>query len=160
MKMALKSALLLSLVGTALAQNRYDGHGYVSFGVNGANRKFGQILSVGGGGEGFVWRGLAVGADLSYVYPRQCFGEGIGLLSVGPSYHLLSRAEPRRFVPFVTGGYSLGFRSGTANMFHYGGGATWWFHNRLGLRAELRDHRDAKWPGDHFYAMRFSLAFR
>jgi len=44
------------------------------------------------------------------------------------------------------------------NMFNYGGGAKYWFHRRIGFRAELRDFRTR--GGQYVLALRFGLTFR
>ena len=78
---------------------------------------------------------------MGYWFPRGAFAAGIGLLSVNGAYHLVNREERGRFVPFVTAGYTLGFRARTRNYFNWGGGATYWFSRRVGMRVEVRDLR-------------------
>lgn len=153
---ALGSLLLSAFSATAQS---YNGHGYAFFGLDAPHSgSLSDLLSVGGGGEGFVWRGLAAGGDLAYVGPRQGYGEGIGLLSANGSYHFVDRSQPGRVVPFVTGGYGLAFRSGTLNLWNIGGGMTWWFSRHAGLRAEVRSFH---WKGERFdTSLRFGVAFK
>jgi hypothetical protein len=137
---------------------RYDGHGYGWFSVDKPAHAGWELHSAGGGGEALIYRGLAAGADLAYLWPRGAAGQGIGLLSANGAYHFVNRERRGRFVPFVTAGYSLAFRSGTANLFNWGGGATYWFTDHAGMRVEVRDLR---WRGREFdTTVRFGVAFR
>ena len=90
------------------------------------------------GGEGILAGGLGVGGELGYLYPGSQFAAGIGLGSVNASYHFFK--GPARWVPFVTGGYSLAFRSDGTSLVNYGGGLNYSFRPRLGLRLEVRNH--------------------
>lgn len=138
-------AFLLALAASAALFAQEQGsrsQGFMYFSFNTSRNSAASILAVGGGGEGFLYRGLAAGADLGYVFPRHEPGCGIGLLSVNPAYHFTNRERSRKLVPFVTGGYGLGFRSGSVNLVNYGGGLTYWLSSRAGLRFEVRDYRD------------------
>ena len=42
-------------------------------------------------------------------------------------------------IPFVTVGYSLAFRTSTANLWNFGGGLNYWLRDRIALMAEVRD---------------------
>lgn len=150
--------LLIGLAVPLLAQQetpRVQGYGY--FGVLGAEgTTFGKLLNPGLGADLFVLRGLAASTDIGYVgYYNNFKSDGFGLFSPNVSYHFFASST---FVPFVTGGYTLAFRSGTANLGNYGGGMTYWFRKRVGLRAELRDYRDAS--GFHFTGTQFGISFR
>ncbi len=134
------------------------GHGYGYFGVDLRDRCCGRLLTVGGGGDAYVYRGLAVGADIGYLFPSDSGRDGVGILSVNPSYHFTSRSRDQKVVPFVTAGYTLGFRSGTANFFNWGGGATFWFHRSMGVRAEIRDIRNSQESFNTSF--RIAFAFR
>ena len=145
--------------GSALhAQLNYAGHAYAIFGVGTGGGKLGDFLSVGGGGEAFAWKQLAGGGELAYLWPRVSPGSGIGLLSVGPAWHFVNRESPGKLVPFVNGGYALAFRNGTANLWYFGGGATWWFKSRSGLRMEYRHIGQRGYRFDD--SIRFGIAFR
>jgi hypothetical protein len=102
-----------------------------------------------------------VGAELGYLAPTAGLGSGIGVLSLNGAYHFLPKKDGK-LAPFVTGGYSLGFRSGTINMYNFGAGAHYWFTKRVGLRLEFRDQI---WPGGggpmfHHWGFRLGVAFR
>jgi hypothetical protein len=136
----------------------HAGQAYAFFGAHATSGEFGDLLSAGVGGEGFLYRGLALGGDLAYAFPRTAASEGIGLLTVNPSYHFVNADRSNRFVPFVTGGYALAFRSGTINLFNIGGGLTYWFSGRFGARFEVRNYRTA--AEDATTQFRFAVAFR
>lgn len=138
--------LILAVLTPCLAQQNYNGHGFGYFGVDLKPDRSVRLLTAGAGGEAFLWKGLAAGADVGYVFsPEQGGDSGFGLLSVNPAYHFTNRTRDQKLVPFVTAGYSLGFRSGTANFYNYGGGATWWMSERVGLRLEVRDYRQSEY---------------
>ncbi len=141
------------------ADNRYSGDGFVFFSVDrprGAS--IAELLTVGGGGEGLLYKGLGINADLGYQFPRTEFSSGIGLASLNGCYHFVNREEPAKLVPFATAGYALAFRGGHANLFNYGGGINYWFTQHVGFRGEIRDYRAQR--GQWALAFRFGLAFR
>jgi hypothetical protein len=152
--------LFLIFVAAALpiyAEEAPGAQAYGYFGIMGSNGiTYGKLLNPGFGLDGFVYRGLAAGADIGYVGYYNNFGSsGFGLFSPNVSYHFFNGT---RVTPFVTGGYSLAFRSGTSSLGNYGGGITCWFSRSVGLRVEIRDHRDAS--GSHFTGTRFGVSFR
>jgi len=150
--------LLLMIPALAFTQNAHAGQGYAFVAPHATGDEFGNILSLGAGAEGFLYRGLAAGGDIAYVFPRGYANEGIGLLTLNPSYHFVNAERSNRFVPFVTGGYALAFRAGAANLFNFGGGATYWFFRRFGARFEVRNYRTT--TEDATTEFRFGIAFR
>jgi hypothetical protein len=157
--------LFFAAASLTVAQTRsenYSGHGYAYFGVGKIlHEESGGVLNVGGGGEGFVYRGLAAGADLGYLFPRECPRCGLGLLSANPAYHFKGQGRSRTLVPFVTGGYSLLFRGGHAGGVNYGGGVTWWAGNSWGLRFEVRNHQFTRRSfDDSILLFRVGFSFR
>jgi hypothetical protein len=150
--MRLIGLVLLSVC--AFAQSRGDGYAFFSM-DRPPHATLADILTVGGGGEYLLYKGLGVGADLGYQFARGSAGSGVGLASVGGVYQFAGHAK---LVPFVTGGYGIAFRSGHLNLYHFGGGVNYWFVRRLGLRAELREFRHRH--GEYVLALRVGLAFR
>jgi hypothetical protein len=135
-------ALSPALAFAQNAESRRDQY-YLFVAPGGNNFTFGSTtgtLHFGVGGEGFLYKGLGIGAEVGYVAPIKSFKSGDGLLSVDGSYHFISSGKTKKVVPFITGGYSLLFRSGAANGVNFGGGVNWWMRDRLGLRLEARDH--------------------
>jgi hypothetical protein len=62
--------------------------------------------------------------------------------------------------PFVTGGYTLSFRSGVAHLVNFGGGINYWFSRKMGLRLEARDYISAQCGCGHTVEFRIGFAFR
>lgn len=115
------------------------------FGAGGAFAKGDRAgsLQFGAGGQGRIYKGLGAGAELGYVHPTESFTDGFGLLSTNGFYHFWTGRSSQKLVPFLTGGYSLAFRDGHANLGNFGGGVDYWFRERTALRLEVRDH---VWP--------------
>jgi hypothetical protein len=169
MKGVLLALLLVALVpmwASAQASEYSKGHGYVYFapGLAGAQGETGMTTAhIGGGGEGFFTRNLGLGADVGYLAPFESFSDGIGTCS--PNFVARFRAKNggNKVEPFVTGGYTLFFRSGMDNGVNFGGGVNYWFREHVGLRFELRD--SAMIPGEgrattHYAGLRIALTFR
>lgn len=124
----------------------------------------------GGGGAGlfshsslgvevYVFRGLAVGGDIGVLRGGNCC---LVQASLNPVYHFSgSRLRSKGLAPFVTAGFTAGSPEQGISVkgLNVGGGVTWWFRNRFGLRAELRDYI---FPLDHvnYLAFRFGISFR
>ena len=139
------------------AEENPRAQGYVYYGLTGADgTTMGKWINPGLGAELFLFKGLAGSADVGYVgYYNNFKDEGFGLFSPNVSYHFFNSTK---FVPFVTAGYSMAFRNGTLNMGNYGGGVTYWFSRRFGVRVEGRDHRAT--DGYHISGIRFGVSFR
>ncbi|MEK6304002.1 MAG: hypothetical protein AABO41_25145 [Acidobacteriota bacterium] len=108
-------SILLGVQVAALGQTASEprGWGYGFGGVGGTSG--GSIvgtLHVGGGGEWLVHKGFGLGAEIGYLSPLGDLGEGIGILSTNVGYHFVK--PNHKLVPFVTGGFSLGFKQGPA----------------------------------------------
>jgi len=95
---------------------------------------------------------------LGYITGWRDFGNGIGMLSVNGSYHF---NRNRKLSPFISGGYSMAFRSGAINLFNFGGGINYWFRDRIGLRLEFRDHVYSQYShSTHYLGGRIGCSFR
>jgi hypothetical protein len=159
MRRFLALAIFVMLIqAMALAQSSdRRGWGYVFGGAGSSAGDFSRgYFQFGAGGEALVNKGMGVGAEISYLAPSTSGGNGIGLFSGNTSYHF-SRSS--RLVPFVTGGYSAGFRSGAVHGGNFGGGVHYWMNNHLGLRFEVRDHIFSS-DSPHLFQFRFGLSFR
>ena len=86
-------------------------------------------------------------------------GSGVGVLSLNGLYSFRSDRRSK-VVPFVTGGYSLLFRSGHLNAANFGGGFSYWFSEKAGLRFEFRDYVRPKYLGSHIVQGRIGVIFR
>jgi hypothetical protein len=150
-----------SMAAPAGSEKEHHGQGYVFF-APGATFAGGQHIGTmhfGGGGEVLPYKGIGIGGEIGYFTPWEDFSAGFGILSANGSYHFLRN---RKVSPFVTAGYSLGFRDGSINLVNFGGGINWWFANRLGLRLEARDHIRSREPFArvHYFSGRIGLSFR
>lgn len=151
---------LVPIPGVAQISDEHKGHGYVFFAPGTTSPETLGTAHIGAGGEARACKGLGVGAELGYLASWRSFGDGIGTFSANVSYHFRPGNGERKVVPFVTGGYTLFFRSGTANGFNFGGGVNYWFHNRVGLRLEFRDNVWTTYSTVHWLGFRVGLSFR
>ena len=150
MKVLMTFAVLFTLSFPAAAQepNRSKGQGYLLFASGVSNIGPGSAaLQIGGGGEGFIYRGLGFGIEILAVGTDWV----VGLGSANFSYHLLPRTKDRKLEPFVTAGYSTFFRHGIVQGYNVGGGVNVWLNKNVGMRFEVRDHEAAR---------RYAVGFR
>ena len=136
-------ALLLSLSVSATAQtpDQHRGQGYLFFAPGVAKSGFGSraIVHIGGGGEGLIYKGLGIGAELGDMFPWSNFYDWLAVGSVNMSYHFSPRTKSRKLEPFVAGGYTLFARHGVSSGSNFGGGVNYWLVERAALRFEVRD---------------------
>lgn len=121
------------------------------------------LLNVGGGAEFRLYKGFTAGAELGYVAPTQGFRDGFGLFSPNVAYHFWTSSSSQKLVPFLTAGYSLGFRNGTEHMANFGGGVDYYITDNFGVRFDVRDHIAPSQDGDptvHFPIFRFGVVVR
>jgi hypothetical protein len=156
-------ALAVAAAAPVTGQNtekKYNGHGYAVVGLGVPDSgKLADLISFGGGGEGFLWKGLTIGSDLNYVMPRMATDEGIGMWNLTGGWHFINRTGEQKVIPFITGGYSLAFRESTLSLYNYGGGVNYWFQPRVGVRVEVRDYRHNRY-GRFNTELRFGVLFR
>ena len=157
---AVLSVVLLGVFAGALKAQHSNG--YVFFapgGVTCCGQTF-MTLQFGAGGEVILAKGIGLGAEVCAVGMRQYFSDSVlGVFSPNGYYHFV-HGKDLKFDPFVTGGYTLMFRSGHANLFNFGGGLNYWFSNRLGVRLEVRDQVHVDGSSVHYWGGRIGLAFR
>ena len=159
MKNLLILTALIALPGALAAQDQAAPHdranGHVTAGL-GVCQHGVLLLGIDGGGEGFVYRGLALGGDIgAYSFTDT---EPFGVATLGGNYHFVRRAAVGRFDPFIGAGYTMVFSPG---WYHgsgasLGGGINYWFTNRIGLRLDAR----AYIIGETAVVSRFGIAFR
>ena len=117
----------------------------------------GGTVQSGVGGEFRIYKGLAVGAELSGVGAIGESFDDVGLFSLNGYYHLPNASRSTKVIPFITAGYT---GAGVEPWFNVGGGADYWFKNRLGLRVEFRDQIDANHSNPmHYAGMRVGLVW-
>ena len=160
MRLLLLSSLPLFLIcGEAHGQ---QSHGYAFLAPGGVSSSghTSSTYQMGGGLEGILARGIGAGAELSALGAGRAFSNSVfGLFSLNGYYHFPPHQQ--KLDPFATLGYSLAFRTSTKNLFNFGFGSNYWFHDNLGLKLEFRDH---VWRQDSFTAnywgFRVGLTFR
>ena len=160
MRQAILVLVLLGVFAGDLVAQRSNG--YVFFAPGGVTccGHTAMTLQFGLGGEGVLGKGIGVGAEVGALGTRQYFGDSvIGVFSPNGYYHFVHGGDIK-LDPFVTGGYTLIFRSGHANLFNFGGGLNYWFHGRLGFRSEIRDQVLTDGAALHYWGVRFGLVFR
>jgi hypothetical protein len=145
----------------APTQKERTSYGYAFTGLLIASNGGDSGVQAGIGGEGIIHKGFGIGGEIGY-FRNIRFGnnDGLGLLSVNTSYHFLNVSKSRRLVPFATGGFSVFFRGGAVIGGNFGGGITYWFKDRLGVRLEVRDQIPAYSGIGHFPSFRAALTFR
>jgi len=105
------AALLFMVPALALAQNvdhSYRGQGYFFFGMGTGMPSYYHplILHVGGGGEGFLYKGLGFGAEAGYASWGRYYNKA-WIASGDFSYHFRRHARRGGVDPFVLGGVSF-----------------------------------------------------
>lgn len=152
--------LLMATQGVVNAQGKNDRRvwGYAFTGVGGSSGSGSAALfEAGGGGEGLFYKGLGMGAEVGYVGPFRDPGNGFGILSTDVVYHF---RRSSKLVPFVEGGYSMGFRGrARSSGANFGGGVQYWMKDHVGLRVEFRDHGFSS-DSPHLFQIRIGLSFR
>jgi hypothetical protein len=118
---------------------KYNGNGYTFFSAGACQHKYTNI-GVGGGGEGFIWRGLTIGGEIGYYRFPADRGAGYGVAAFGPGYHFVDREEPKKWDPWVSATVlGLGFASGgMAAAPRLGGGVNYWFKEKVGLQTGVQ----------------------
>jgi hypothetical protein len=158
-KAGITIALLILCNGIALGQSdsrRGWGYAVGGAGVAADDGSVG-LFNIAGGGEALFLNGLGLGGEIGLIGGQ---GNALGLFSGNVSYHFGGRDSSRKWSPFATGGYSLGFRSGgAASGGNFGGGVQYWVSDRVALRFEFRDHVFSS-DRPHTLAFRFGLSFR
>jgi hypothetical protein len=175
-KLTAIAVLVLMVPMLASAQDtdhQYHGQGYGFYGIGTSltypyYRSTGSaIQQVGFGGEGFLFKGLGLGGEISYV-DWGGFGNQAWLPAVDWSYHLRGNRARARVDPFALGGVSVyvptmhGNRGDAAG--NFGGGVNYWLRPHLALRFEVRDTVNGSCcsfgPGNHYLSFRFGITFR
>ena len=139
-KMFLAAAVLLLALAAPVSAQPVTGLGFAVIGPGSVSDGGDTTLHFSGGGE-VLHRGVGALAEVGFLGPTAGMSDGLGVLSLNGVYHIRVRRESGRVVsPFVTGGYSMFFRDGYANLWNLGGGIDWWLGRRVGVRFEVRDH--------------------
>ena len=148
--------LFACLLPAASAQRT---HGYVFAapgGVNGVDGA-GSTLHFGGGGELGLPGRLGLGGEVGVLSPGGKVLSSIGVASANAFLHFGPKGK---IDPYVTGGYSRFFRSGTGDGGNVGFGVNLWLLRSLGLKLEFRDHVVSSGGAiNHWWGGRIGLNF-
>jgi hypothetical protein len=116
-----------------------------------------STIHIGGGAEGAIYKGVGAGAEVGYLGPTHGYGGGFGIFSANGLYDFPQVKRSAKLHPLATGGYSLGFRSGTINGYNFGFGVNYWIGERNGLRLEYREN---VFRHEHFRGFRVAWTAR
>jgi hypothetical protein len=94
-------------------------HGYIYAAPVLTSGGLASAAQLGGGGDTKLYKNLALSGDVGWIATQ----DGFGLASVNGTYNLPSFRDGK-LAPFVTSGYTLGFRDSTASSMNVGGGFT------------------------------------
>jgi hypothetical protein len=136
---------------------RANGYVFVAPGVR-ADRGTATI-QIGGGGEAYVYKGLGLGFDGGVMMVTECEGCRGAVLSLNGIYSF-KIASHLKINPFITGGASGMPTSDVPGGMNVGAGVQYWFHEKMGLRMEFRDHIFMGHWNHHYYQARIGFAFR
>lgn len=141
--------LVVPACGRAQTENRYCCEGYVFFGLRAANA---GNSAAGLGGDVFIYKGLAAGADAGITVGSPDNAIKIG--SAGLSYHFLRSHTDLKVEPFLGAGFS--YLHGNINTHGYiypwdpgqdrtgpnfSQGLIAWPTKHVGARLEVREYR-------------------
>jgi hypothetical protein len=158
--MKLKIAICgVAFCAVACAQ-RSTGYFFIAPGGITSNGHTAMSLQMGAGGDVILGKGAGIGAELSAIGPRQDFASSVlGAFSPNLSYHFIH--DPSRKVdPYITGGYTLLFRTEHLNLVNFGLGTNYWLAHRLGLHLEFRDQIYTQNGSMHLWGVRVGIAVR
>ena len=169
-KLVVSVAFFLLTPTTSLAQNadpRYAVQGYLVFGLGtGTDVSTHPVMwQVGGGGEGFLCRGVGIGAEAGYVHWSGSLWPGKVVTASGDlSYHFGRHARRGNLDPFVLWGGSIVGPAGGGRgepAVNFGGGTNVWLGRHTGLRLEFRDIVSAGyWNFGHYLSWRIGVTLR
>ena len=118
---------------------RWNGYGF--FASGGTVMEGGQPGFRGGGGgfEGFLWKGITAGADVSALYEKYLnAGHTSGHLGANLGYPFASRTKQRGMAPFVLFGVGEFFPNEPQAVVHGGAGFNYWIRRHVAVRIEFR----------------------
>jgi hypothetical protein len=151
---------LLSFSQSAIAQTSGPKPTYRIFGgVGFCGEGDCGIINGGFGAEYFIYKGLFIGSDLGYMGSVQGLAEGFGNLNVNGGYHFFDGSGSQKWVPYLSGGYTLFFRESAANLLNISAGTTYWMPSGKGIRLEVRDQIYNDYETYHYVSFNFGFVF-
>jgi hypothetical protein len=152
---------LLSGSGWAQERHKPRAGGHFFFAPGQRHDTGSSTLQIGGGGEGYVYKGLGFGGDVGALNVQSTTGvrQWTSMVSLNALYHFNS-ADKSRFSPFIIGGVTVIPAFDVPGGVNIGGGLQYWFRDRIGLRIEFRDHILTGMRNHHYPQARIAIAFR
>ena len=152
--------LLLILIGGArLASAQVSG--YAIGGLSGFSGFFGSSSGLhGAAGAEVLIAGIAgASAEIGLLGNES---SALWVTSVYGVVHVVPNRRGRTVSPYITGGYTrMSSGDGEFNIWNAGAGIDIWPHDRVGIRAEFRDHVRNDRRGDvHYWSLRAGITVR
>jgi hypothetical protein len=135
---------------------------YFFFAAPGVRHDTGSsTVGIGGGAEGYVYRGLGFGFDAGGINSSSTTGvrNWSGMLSLNCILNF-NPADKSKFSPFVIGGLTLIPSFDVASGYNFGGGVQYWFQKHIALRVEFRDHVLNGMHNHHYPQGRIGISLR
>jgi hypothetical protein len=139
--------------------SRWNGYGFYAGGSAMGETRAG-LTGGGGGAEAYLWKRLAVGADISGFTDRYYRMAGaVGHAGAQAVWHFASREKARGADPFLAFGVGRHFPEQSRAVYHGGAGLHYWFRDHVGARFEFRVAE--RQHGDNVYGVfRLGVVFR
>jgi len=105
------------------------------------SRWSGTFVYLGGGVESRIGNKFAMGGEVGAI-SRVDSSYTAGMATATPAVHFAAKDSQSKFDPFINGGVSVLFNTGSVSlpMVHFGGGVNYSVNPRLGMRFEYRHH--------------------
>jgi hypothetical protein len=149
--------------GSGLAQERHKPRASGFFFVAPGQRHDtgSSTLQIGGGAEGYVYKGLGFGADIGALRTFSTTGTGnwSGMMTLNTLYNF-NTTDMSKISPFIIGGLTLIPAFDVPGGVNIGGGLQYWFRNGIGMRVEFRDHILTGMSNHHYPQGRIAIVFR
>jgi len=135
---------------------------YFFFAAPGVRHDTGSsTFGIGGGAEGYVYRGLGFGFDAGGLNTGSTTGERKWSVMLSLNAILnFNPADNSKFSPFVIGGLTLIPSFDVASGYNFGGGIQYWFQKQIALRGEVRDLVLTGVSSHHYPQGRIGISFR
>jgi hypothetical protein len=152
---------LFSCLGFAQERDKPRAN-YFFFAAPGVRHDTGSsTVGIGGGAEGYVYRGFGFGFDVGGINTSSTTGvrnwDGIFSLNCIMNFN---PTDESRFSPFIIGGFTIIPSFDVDGGYNFGGGVQYWFHQHIALRVEFRDHLLTGMHNHHYPQGRIGISFR
>ncbi len=120
---------------------KHSGYFFVAPGAVAVNYDSQSSFQVGGGFEGFIYKGLGVGVEVGglRVSSHTSSRQWTGMLSMNAVYDF-QRTAKQKVCPFIAAGFTAIPQFDVGGGYNFGGGIKYWFGEHWGMRVALRIH--------------------